>query len=276
MSVRRFVRGTLPWTELEAVAREVARRYGEERVRVEFMEADNWFSTPMVANGKWFCKVVSGQNAFVHSLFTGMRNLGVFSAGAEGFFEPFDGPEEMAVHELEATRAMREAGLHVPEPVEAFGVEGLGVLVMEYLPAFETLESLPETEIEARAPALFAALRTMHDHGLAHGDLRAENVLVYEDDLYFIDATKIRERPDGAAGVDGPAQAYDLACAHAVLEPLVGAAAAVRTAREHFDAADLLAAREFLDFVAIRPDHDFDAAALRGELEAAASEDAPA
>ncbi|WP_435096978.1 RIO1 family regulatory kinase/ATPase domain-containing protein [Halarchaeum sp. P4] len=277
MSVRRFVRGTVPWPALEAVAREVAERYGEESVRVEFLEADNWFSTPMVVDDRWFCKVVSAQNAFVHSLFTGMRNLGVFSAGEEGFFEPFDGPVEMAEHELEATRRMREAGLNVPEPVEAFEVEGLGVLVMEYLPEFETLDDLSRAEIEVRAPELFGALKTMHEHGLAHGDLRAENVLIHEDELYFIDATKVRERGgQETAGVERPAQAYDLACALAVLEPLIGAAAAVRAARERFETEELLAAREFLDFVAIRPDHDFDAAALRGELEGAASEGAPA
>ncbi|GAD53780.1 hypothetical protein MBEHAL_2540 [Halarchaeum acidiphilum MH1-52-1] len=268
MSLRRFVRGTVPWADLEAVAREIADRYGEDRVRVEFLDADNWFSTPVVVNDRWFCKIVSAQNAFVHSLFTGMRNLGVFSAGAEGFFEPFDGPLEMAEHELEATRRMREAGLNVPEPIEAFAVGDLGVIVMEYLPDFETLDDLPPAEIEKRAPALFDALRSMHEHGLAHGDLRAENVLIHDGDLYFIDATKVREDEAVARSV----RAYDLACALAVLEPLVGAEAAVRAAREAFDVEALLAAREFLDFVAIRPDHDFDAAALRGELEGAASE----
>jgi len=268
MNLRRFVRGTVPWSSLEAVAREMAERYDQEHVRVEFLEADNWFSTPAVVNDRWFCKVVSAQNAFVHSLFTGMRNLGVFSAGAEGFFEPFDGPIEMAEHELMATRRMREAGLNVPEPIEVFAVDDLGVLVMEYLPDFETLDDLPVAGIEARAPELFAALRTMHDHGLAHGDLRAENVLVHHGELYFIDATRVR----GDADVERSAQAYDLACALAVLEPLVGAEIAVYAAREAFNVEALLAAREFLDFVAIRPDHDFDAAALRGELEGAASD----
>jgi len=277
MSIRRFVRGTVPWSDLEAVARELRARDGADALRVEFLEADNWFSTPMVVNDHWFVKVVSPQNAFVHSLFTGMRNLGVFSAGAEGFFEPFDDAVAMAEHELEATERMRAAGLNAPEPVETFEVDGLGVLVLEYLPEFETLDDLPRDEIAARAPELFAALRTMHEHGLAHGDLRAENVIVHRGEFYYIDATKVREDDAAPAEDDArPARAYDLACALAVLEPLVGADAAVRAARQTFDAEELLAAREFLDFVAIRPDHDFDAAALRGELEAAAGEDAAA
>ncbi|GGL59783.1 RIO1 family regulatory kinase/ATPase domain-containing protein [Halocalculus aciditolerans] len=261
MSVRRFVRGTVPWDQLDAVFAEFAERYDEPVVRVEFLDAENWFSTPCVVNEEWFVKVVTPQNAFVHSLFTGVRNLGVFTSGTEGFFEPYDDPVEMAAHELEATERMRELGVNAPEPVEVFSVDELGVLVMEYLPDFVALDDLGEEAIEAHLDALFAALATMHEHGLAHGDLRAENVLVVDDDLYFIDATKVNE-----GGITA-ARAYDLACALAVLEPLVGATTAVAAAAAHYAPDDLLEAREFLDFVAIRPDHDFDAAALKAELD---------
>jgi len=265
MSVRRFVRGTVPWDRLEAVAREVARRYDEPTVRAEFLDADNWFSTPFVVNDEYFVKVVTSQNATVHALFTGMRNLGVFSSGTEGFFEPFDDAAAMAAHEYEAARRMREAGLNVPRPLETFEFDGLGVLVLEYLPDFTPLDKLPTAEIEAHVDDLFAELRAMHDHGVAHGDLRGENVLLSDGELYFIDATNVREERADAA------HAYDLACALAVLEPLVGASVAVAGARGHYDGDDLLAAWEFLDFVNIRPDHDFDAGALKGEIEAAAA-----
>ena len=111
------------------------------------------------------------------------------------------------------------------------------------------------------APALFAALRTMHDHGLAHGDLRAENVLILDGDLYFIDATNV-----GSESRDD-AWSYDAACGLAALEPLIGAAATVDAAATAYTAVELLAARDFLDFISIRPDHGFDAAALKGEIE---------
>ncbi|WP_232688357.1 RIO1 family regulatory kinase/ATPase [Halobacterium zhouii] len=279
MSIRRFVRGTVPWDQLEAVASEVGERYGQEAVRVEFLDADNWLSTPCVMNERWFVKVVTGQNALVHALFTGARNLGAFSSGTEGFFEPFDGPVEMAEHELEATRKLRALGLNAPRPVEAFEVDGLGVLVLEYLPEFEPLDALPPDEVESHLPELFEALAVMHANGVAHGDLRGENVLVYEGDLYFIDATNVAE--DGLAG----ARAYDLASALAALEPLVGEKAVVEAALEHYDpggeqsrtrsenATALLEAEDFLSFVQVRPDHTFDATALNGEIEKAASAD---
>nr|WP_272931398.1 RIO1 family regulatory kinase/ATPase [Halobacterium noricense] len=261
---------------MEAVAREVADRYDQSSVRVTFLETDNWLSTPCVVNDRWFVKVISGQNALVHALFTGARNLGAFSSGREGFFEPFDGPVEMAEHELEATRRLRDLGVNAPEPVEAFEVDGLGVLVLEYLPDFRPLDDLPEADVERYAPELFGALATMHENGVAHGDLRGENVLVYEGELYFIDATNVAED-----GLDG-ARAYDLACALAALEPLVGAQTAVDVALDAYDTGDgartradnaaaLLDAQDFLSFVQIRPDHAFDAASLTGEIEKAAT-----
>jgi hypothetical protein len=261
MGVRRLIRGRVEWPRLEAVAREIAERYGRETVRVEFLDADNWLSTPMVVDDEWFVKVVSRQNSVVHALFTTGRNIGAFSSGTEGFFEHFGTPLQMAEHELEATRRMREIGVAAPEPVEAFEVDDLGVVVLEYLPEFEALDALdPERGAEV-APKLFDALRRMHDDGLAHGDLRAENVLVLGDELHFIDATSVREdaRED--------ARAYDVACGLAALEPVVGAATAVDAALDAYPTDDLLDAAGFLDFVNIRPDHDFDAASVKGEIE---------
>jgi serine/threonine protein kinase len=264
MAFRRFLRGQLPWDRIETVFHAFAPRYEEEALRVTFLDADNWLSIPCVVNDRWFVKIVTEQNSLVHALFTTGRNLGVVSAGTEGFFEHFGTPAEMAEHELEATRRMRELGVNAPQPIEAFEVDGMGVLVLEYLPEFRTLEDLDTEAAAALAPDIFGALHTMHENGLAHGDLRAENVLVCDGELYFIDATNVRE--DGVAG----AAAYDVACALATLEPVVGAKAAVEAAAAHYDADTLLRAEDFLDFVNIRPDHDFDAATVRGEIGKAA------
>jgi len=261
MAFRRLLRGRVPWPTLEGVVREVMDRYDVETARVEFLDADNWLSTPMVVNDRLFVKVVTQQNSLVQALLTAGRNLGAFSSGTEGFFQRFDTPIEMAEHELDANRRMRELGVNAPEPKEVFEYDGVAVMVLAYLPEFRTLEELPPAEVRGHAPGLFAALATIHGATLAHGDLRAENVLVADDDLYFIDATKV----DGDAIDD--ARWYDIACALGALEPIVGARPAVAAALDVYDPGELLEAREFLDFVNIRPEHDFDAAALKGEVE---------
>ena len=261
MSLRRFVRGQPSWSAIETVVRAVVERYDRSPAHVRFLEADNWLSTPVVIDDALFVKVISQQNTLVHALFTTGRNLGAVSSGTAGFFESFQSPAEMARHELEATREMRALGLNTPEPIEAFDVDGYGVVVFEYLPEFRSLDALdPETESWV-AEGLFASLRTLHDGGLAHGDLRAENVLLLDDALYFIDATSVDS--DAQEGI----QSYDLACALAALEPVLGARAAVAAAEASYSMGELLSAADFLHFVQLRPDHDFAAAGLRSEIE---------
>jgi serine/threonine protein kinase len=260
MPFRRLLRGAVSEARLQRVAADVATRHGESARSVESLEADNWLSTPCVVNDQWFVKVITEQNSLVHALLTTGRNLGALSSRSEGFFEHFETPLGMAEHELAATRRMRDLGVNAPRPLEAFEHEGYGVLVMEFLPAFEPLDSLDPAAAEPLVPVLFECLARMHDAGLVHGDLRGENVLVVDGEPYFIDATKVR----GDAIAE--ARAYDLACALAALEPLVGAGLAVATAAESYSPETLLDADSFLDFVNLRPDHDFDAAAVRAEI----------
>ncbi|XVH31099.1 RIO1 family regulatory kinase/ATPase [Haloferacaceae archaeon DSL9] len=266
VDLRRLVRGRISWPDLEAVVRAIATRYGREEVHVRFLEADNWLSTPMVVDDDLFVKVITPQNTLVHALFTTGRNIGAFSSGVEGFFEPFQTPYEMAKHELEATRQIRRLGVDAPLPIEAFEFDDYGIVVLEYLPAFRPLDELDPAAERGLADDLFGALRTLHDAGLAHGDLRAENVLILDGELYFIDATNVREEGHDVVS------SYDLACALAALEPLIGVRATVNAALSVYGVEDLLRALDFLDFVNMRPDHDFDAATLKGEIEKRATD----
>ena len=178
-----------------------------------------------------------------------------------------------AERELAATRRMRELGIHAPEPVEAFEVEELGVVVFEYIPEFTPLDELDPATIRSHAPTLFDSLATMHDDGLAHGDLRGENVLVADDDLdKYLDVPRtafllLDEFEDALED----ARAYDVACALAALAPEIGVRDAVAAALTAYSPEALLDAREFLDFVNLRPDHRFDAAGLKGEIEKVAA-----
>lgn len=260
MAIRQLLRGEVTQSRMEGVASEVARRYGDRLDSVRLLDADNWLSTPCVVNDRFFVKIITPQNTFVHGLMTTGRNIGVFSSGTEGFFEHFGTPYGMAEHELAATRRMVDLGVNAPEPLEAFEHDGLGVVVFEYLSAFETLDQLDTVGVERVAPDLFDSLSTMHEAGIVHGDLRCENVLVADGDLQFIDATKVR------ADAIEDARAYDIACALAAIEPTVGAALAVELASTRYPDEVLLDAESFLDFVNIRPDHNFDQVALKGEI----------
>jgi serine/threonine protein kinase len=272
MAIRDLVRGTVSWSQLEAVALELARRRDRDEIRVEFLEADNWLSVPCVVDGELFVKMITRQNAMVQAVFTAGRNLGAVTTGRQGFFQRSSDPVEMAEREFEATRRIREAGINAPAPVDAFKLDGLGVLVLEYLPEFRPIGDLSTDELRAVVDDVFGCLARLHDHGLVHGDLHAQNVLLCGDELYFIDATSIR---DDAADTDCPgharAQAHDLACALGMLVPRLGARDTVRAALNHYDCDALVRASEFLDFVNLRFEHRFDAAEVKGEIEKVAA-----
>lgn len=275
MAIRRYLRASVPESQLSEIAQEVTRRQGgcspeEGAVEYECLDTNNWLSVPCVVNDRWFVKVIGEQHTFLHALLTTGRNIGAFSSGTEGFFERFSTPLEMAEHELDATRQIRKLGIDAPKPIEAFEHDGFGVLVLEYLSEFRTLDELSPDRARGFSSTIFRHLATMHDAGLAHGDLRAENVLVAPDGegvetVYFIDATRVRE-----GGADD-ARAYDIACALASLSPLIGASDAVESAAKVYPMSDVLAAREFLDFVGLRPDHEFDSNLVKGEIEKVAT-----
>lgn len=303
MVVRKWLRSGVDPERVEHVAREAARRLAEAdasghaaaetadpdtmtaagggsgadgdseddgAVTVEPLEADNWLSMPVVVDERYLVKVTSQRNSLVHALFTAGRNLGAFSSGVEGFFEHHDDPAAMARHELEATQAIREAGVNAPRPIDAFEIDGLGVLVSEYLPDPQPLSTLPDDRVRELAPEALSMLARMHAAGLAHGDLQAENLLLSAGELYVIDATNVRDEP----GARASARAYDLASALATFAPRVGPREAVRLARREYDDGDLLAAREFLPFVALRPDHEFEDARVASAIDAAVDSDA--
>ena len=127
MPLRRLLRGRVAESTLEDIASEVAAQYGESVESIDVLEADNWLSIPCVVNDQWFVKIISAQNTIVHGLLTTGRNLGVLSSGSEGFFEHFGTPVEMAEHELDANRRMRDLGINAPEPKEAFEYEDVAV-----------------------------------------------------------------------------------------------------------------------------------------------------
>ena len=266
MSFRSIVRGdsTVDVKDVKQVLRDEC---GFDDVDISPVDGDNWLSVPLVVNDEFFLKVVTVQNAWTHSLFTTARNLGARVSGNGPFFETFGSPVEMARHEFESARRMREAGVRAPEPVDVIEGDREAFLLFEYLDGFETLS---DSELEAETVReVFRMLRRLHDDGLAHGDLSLENVLVVDGDVYFIDSTGVAE--DG----HDDAVAYDLACALGALSSRLSPSVVVDLASEFFDAGDLRHALDFVTVARLRPgiEESFSLLELRKAV-AEATEDA--
>src|SRR6056297_255333 len=83
MELRQLVRGRVDWPDIERVVRELADRGDRDGMRVRFLDADNWLSTPRVVDDDLFVKVITRQNTLVHTLFTTGRNLGAALEGRQ-------------------------------------------------------------------------------------------------------------------------------------------------------------------------------------------------
>lgn len=244
MSFRSFVRGDSS-VDLDAVEESLRDDCGIEEVELSTLDGENWLSVPLVANDEFFVKVLTSQNTLTHSLFTTMRNLGARFSGNGPFFETYDSPLDMARHEFEAAKRMREIGVRAPRPVDVVEADERALILFEYLDGFETLSEVEIDDDTMRE--VFGLLRRLHDNGLAHGDFSLENVLVVDDEIYFIDSTSISE--DG----HDDAVAYDLACALGAFSSRVPPEEVVESASEFFDADDLRHATDFLVVVRLRP-----------------------
>lgn len=246
-TLRRYVRGDDD-VDTASVERRLAAHDGfddPDDVTLEPLDAGNWLSTPYVVNDEYFVKVVSGRNALTHSVFTGMRNLGARVAGGESFFESYDSPVEMARHEFEVTGRMRDLGVPTPEPLEVIEGEDDALIVYEYL---EGYVPLGETDLgDDLLDAVFEHLRTLHDHGVAHGDVSLANVLVVDGVPHFIDATCVRDD-----GID-EAVAYDLACALGALASKRDPDDVVEAATAWYDADEIRSSLDFLIVARLRP-----------------------
>lgn len=219
--------------------------YDVEDVEVSSLDGDNWLSVPLVVDDDYFVKVVTPQNTYTHSVFTLARNIGARVSGSMPFFESYDDPIEMAEHELKAAERMRQAGVNAPEPLDVVPVDGSALLVFEYLDDFETLGDV-EVDVDV-AEEVFTSLRKLHDAGLAHGDFSLENVLVVDDEVYFIDATNLRN------GSSDDAVSYDVACAVGALSTRLPVSTVVETACRYYDEDAVVHAADFLMVVRLRP-----------------------
>lgn len=231
--------------DLEKVERLLSDECGMEDVELSTIDGENWLSVPLVADGEFFVKVVTSQNAMTHSLFTTLRNLGVRVSGKGPFFETYDSAAEMARHEFEAAQRMREIGVRVPRPIDIVDGDDGALILFEYLEGFETLS---EAEIDDETVReVFGLLRRLHENGFAHGDFSLENVLLVDGEVYFIDSTNVSEE-----GYDD-AVAYDLGCALGAFSSRLDADEVVEAASDFFDDEDLLHALDFLVVARLRP-----------------------
>ena len=138
----------------------------------------------------------------------------------------------------------RQAGVRCPA-VQLFGQMPGEILVL--LMTVPSGAPLGSTVTAGEAASLFASLRTLHNAGIAHRDLRAENLFVSEK------AAGFRSLDTSVAAASELTRRLDLAQALATLAPAVGPPGAIKALRDGYGTVDDRAVAAVLQPVALAP-----------------------
>jgi glycosyltransferase 2 family protein len=138
----------------------------------------------------------------------------------------------------------RQAGVLCPS-VQLFGQMPREILVL--LTTVPPGAPLDGSVTVAEAASLFASLRTLHNAGIAHRDLRAENLFASEKSAGF------RSLDASVAAASELTRRLDLAQALATLAPALGAPGAIKALRDGYGPVDDRAVAAVLQPVALAP-----------------------
>lgn len=214
--------------------------YGLKHVNVTLAGGSYWMSIPCIIEGtdrrtkttrKYMGKIINDASFLKHRYMTLMRNLGVMASGAHISFDEHTSAKEMVEYERDSMMKLKNRSVKVPE---LYGMHRLNdedyMLVMEYI------EGRPLSRVELTGDVLdqvFAALKTMHDSGVFHGDVKLDNFLYSNGDIVVVDCLKV----NGSDTV--MAQDFDLICAICALAQKVPADMVIEHARKYHTEEEL-------------------------------------
>jgi tRNA A-37 threonylcarbamoyl transferase component Bud32 len=255
--MRDFSRDRLNFLRKAQIRHVFKRKYGLKKIKIKLAGGSYWLSIPCIVRGickkthkekKFLAKVMNDRSALKHKYMTLMRNVGVIAEGVGLKFDEYHCGLEMGEYERQCLENLREIQVNAPK---VYGLDRLGgedyMLVMEYI------EGLPLSGVDIDAnmmDRLFGLLKTMHAHGIFHGDVKLDNFILSGDKVYVFDCLKIdRSRAADAA-------AFDLACLLCALADKAPVSEVISCARRHYSRADMERVAIMMDMALFKSDLD--------------------
>ena len=209
-------------------------------VRIEGMDRDG---RPV----RYFGKILGGSDNMTARTIQLFKNLYLHMNSMAPMFRITESPEELAKNQYEMMKAINHLGIPTATPRGVYPLRAkLWLLVADFLDA-RPIGDLPELTDE-HLDTVFGYLRTMHDNGIYHGDIKPDN-LMFGDKIYIVDVGNfLNEAP--------PEQklAYDLASQIASFLEYRQAANIVEIARKYYPCEEMMDAAKYLDMIQRRPD----------------------
>jgi hypothetical protein len=228
-------------------------KLGLSHIRIRLAGGSYWLSIPCIVKGRkdgrqvrYMAKVINNMSATKHRYMTMLRNLGVIATAAELHFDEYTDAKDMAHFERYCLNRLREESVNAPEVIGMYRLnEDDYMLVMEFIEGQPLSEaSLGDKQVDQ----IFRDIRTIHDHGFVHGDIKPDNLLVSGDKVYVLDCLKV-----GLTAFD-VAKSFDLICAICTVCQKLPVGMVMEHAKRYFSNDELLGAGRLLDFAVSKVD----------------------
>lgn len=150
-------------------------------------------------------KIINDRSALIHKYMTRFRNLGVMAEKTEFVFDKHKDARDLVEFERDSLVKLKNANVDTPE---VYGLHKLNfddyILVMEYIDG----EPLSKVTIDGVIiDQVFRTIKTMHDNGVFHGDIKLDNFLYSKGKIVVVDCLKLNKNELERA------QDFDLICA---------------------------------------------------------------
>lgn len=244
------------------------REYKLSNIHIRLAGGSYWMSIPCIIEGihartkeekKYMGKVINDRSALMHKYMTRFRNLGAIAEGVDFVFDEHKDARDLVEFERDSLIKLKKANVFTPE---VYGLHKLNfddyILVMEYIDG----EPLSKVPIDgAIIDQIFRTIKTMHDNGIFHGDIKLDNLLYSEGNIVVVDCLKLNKNELERA------QDFDLMCAICALAQKAPVNMILDYASKYCTDEELRRSTELIGIVQNKVDLDLDETTIKEILD---------
>ena len=240
------------------------RVYKLSNIHIKLAGGSYWMSIPCIIEGidtktkeekKFMGKIINNRSSLMHKYMTKFRNLGSIAERTDFFFEDHKDARDLVEFERDNLLKLKKINVVAPE---VYGLHKLNfddyILVMEYIDG-EPLSKVPINNVII--DQIFKTLKTMHENGLFHGDVKLDNFLYSKGNIVVVDCLKLNKNELERA------QDFDLICAICALAQRTPVSTIIDHASKYYSDEELRRSAKLIGITLNKVDLNLDSATIK-------------